>query len=126
MTGISGSITIEGGKLERAIADLVDTRVQAAVRPVLDEVRRLAALAEAQMVGSAEAAKILVSAGATLDIQAAQGIVESLARIGYRLTLVDPEAVTQELPQVKPRDREAELRADLDKHVDQSWASQFE
>jgi hypothetical protein len=102
MTQLSGSITIEGGRLERAIAEAVATQtnhaIAEAVRPVLAEVRRLAALAEAQMVGRAEAAKILVSAGATLDISQAQAVVDSLSRLGYRFTLVDPNAATAEHP----------------------------
>jgi hypothetical protein len=108
MTQLTGAITIEGRKLEEAIAAEVHRQVAAAtseaVRPVLDEVRRLAALAEAQIVGASEAAKILVSAGATLEIGQAVHLVANLARMGYRFTLVDPEAVTQEMPQVAPKD----------------------
>lgn len=133
MTAISGSITIEGRKLEEAIADAVDRRVQAALRPVLDEVRRLAALAEAEMVGAPEAAKILVSSGATLDIERAVHVVANLARMGYRFTLVDPNAATLEVPIVRPSAEElaeADATAVINRlHTDgrdTAWMSQFE
>lgn len=108
MTTMSGSITIESRKLEEAVAEAVTFQVakviSEAVRPIQEEVRRLATLAEAQMVGAAEAAKILVSAGATVGVHEAGLVIAQLARMGYRFTLVDPNADTQEVPVVTARD----------------------